>query len=242
MEPVVQTKIKVLQLTLVIKELIYPVKEKKKKVVKVSKEGDETPGPPKKQEAPAPKCPDTLPPLQEIKRDPAVTDAMNWTVDEIKFAWTQMLLIFSKVNSINDPNIHAEAISCITEVVQTLMNAETSVPYQETLDGNNFFSIHLYWIPCLTSVKNRDHNLCLSSTYSARGSLSAVQSPASKCLNKTNSMKMHLLTSNSTHIKGKADAYGTLCRLIVRKHTHTLPLKLLSHFYGIIHRVIFSIR
>jgi hypothetical protein len=134
MEPVIQTKIKVLQLTLVIKDLIYPFKEKKKKVVKVTKEGDDTPGPPKKPEAAVPKCPDTLPPLQEIKRDPPITD-MPWTVDEIKFAWTQMLLIFNRVNSIDDPNIHAEAISCITEVVQILMVAENLVPYQETLDG-----------------------------------------------------------------------------------------------------------
>eukprot|EP01102_Stenamoeba_stenopodia_P015219 TRINITY_DN516_c0_g1_i1.p1 TRINITY_DN516_c0_g1~~TRINITY_DN516_c0_g1_i1.p1 ORF type:complete len:1485 (+),score=330.88 TRINITY_DN516_c0_g1_i1:382-4836(+) len=199
MEPVVQTKIKVLQLTLVVKDLIYPVKEKKKKVVKVAKEGDETPGPPKKPEAAMPKCPDTLPPLQEIKRDPAVTDGMNWTVDEIKFAWTQMLLIFSKVNSINDPNIHAEAISCITEVVQILMNAETSVPYQETLD------------------ESRPQPLSLINIFGPW---------LFECC----------AIPSDSHIKGKADAYGTLCRLIVRKHTHTLPLKLLSHFYGIIHR------
>lgn len=198
MEPVVQTKIKVLQLTLVIRDLIYPVKEKKKKVVKVTKEGDETPGPPKKAEAAVPKCPDTLPPLQEIKRDPPITD-IAWTVDEIKFAWMQMLLIFNKVNSIDDPNIHAEAITCITEVVQILMNAENSVPYQETLD------------------ETRPQPLSLMNIFGPW---------LFECC----------AIPNDSHIRGKADAYGTLCRLVVRQHVHTLPLKLLSHFYGIIHR------
>ena len=36
----------------------------------------------------------------------------------------------------------------------------------------------------------------------------------------------------STHITGKSLAIGTLCRLIVRHHSDTMPLELLSHFYG----------
>ena len=44
--------------------------------------------------------------------------------------------IFNKVNHIKDPAIHCEAIKCLDNVIQILMQAEDAVPFQESLDGN----------------------------------------------------------------------------------------------------------
>eukprot|EP01100_Stratorugosa_tubuloviscum_P011908 TRINITY_DN542_c0_g1_i1.p1 TRINITY_DN542_c0_g1~~TRINITY_DN542_c0_g1_i1.p1 ORF type:complete len:1470 (+),score=659.45 TRINITY_DN542_c0_g1_i1:33-4442(+) len=133
-QPVIETRAKIIQLTLIIREMIYPVREKKKKVIKVaSTNGEEATPPPKKAEAKISKCPDVLPIPKPVERDPAIAK-MTFTVDEIKYIWFQVLWIFSKVNQIADPGIHADAIDAVTEVVTILQQAEEAVPYQDIIN------------------------------------------------------------------------------------------------------------
>jgi len=196
-EPVVQVKIKVIQLTLVIRDLIYPSGEKKKKKVvqrrSTSQQDVSTLVEKAEKTIHVPRSPDFEPPPPDVKRDTAITN-MSWTVQEIKYIWNQMLQIFQKVNQISRPAIHAEAISCLTEVVMLLMRAEEKVPAE---------------------LQNLSEQINIVETFGV-WLFEACMLPGDAFLN------------------GKADAYGTVCRLICRWHLYTFPQKLLSHFYALV--------
>mmetsp|Transcript_23491 Transcript_23491/g.58803 ORF Transcript_23491/g.58803 Transcript_23491/m.58803 type:complete len:1527 (-) Transcript_23491:30-4610(-) len=129
MEIIETLKVKVVQLTLVICNKIYPIKWKEKKQKKTgglqqTAKAQRTLGSP--DSVPAPKLP---------APDPAIT-MMQWNVDEILYVWNNMLSIFSKVNQIKDPKIHKVAINVLTEIIDIVSDAEVAVPFVETLEEN----------------------------------------------------------------------------------------------------------
>jgi RALGAPB N-terminal domain len=128
METIETLKVKVVQLTLVICNKIYPVKWKEKKKRKTGG---------MQQKAKAQRIlgsPDTVPAPKLPAPDPAIT-MMQWNVDEILHVWNNMLNIFSKVNQIKDPKIHKVAINVLTEIIEIVSGAEAAVPFIETLEG-----------------------------------------------------------------------------------------------------------
>eukprot|EP01104_Vermistella_antarctica_P013529 TRINITY_DN4112_c0_g1_i3.p1 TRINITY_DN4112_c0_g1~~TRINITY_DN4112_c0_g1_i3.p1 ORF type:complete len:1259 (-),score=365.16 TRINITY_DN4112_c0_g1_i3:66-3842(-) len=127
LEPVVQTHVKALQLTTVIKDLIYYHSgsgHQRKKPEKGHQEGKQT------KVITVARSIDYAEALPEIKRDPAICE-MQWSVDDVVYAWRQVLNIFQNVNQIQDPKIHCEAIKSLTSVVRYIMSFEDEVPYEE---------------------------------------------------------------------------------------------------------------
>jgi hypothetical protein len=48
-----------------------------------------------------------------------------------------LLQIFGNAKRIKDPNIYAEAIAGLTEIIDIFMHAESKAPYSQILEGNN---------------------------------------------------------------------------------------------------------
>eukprot|EP01094_Clydonella_sp_ATCC50884_P008894 TRINITY_DN1843_c1_g1_i2.p1 TRINITY_DN1843_c1_g1~~TRINITY_DN1843_c1_g1_i2.p1 ORF type:complete len:1500 (-),score=588.09 TRINITY_DN1843_c1_g1_i2:141-4463(-) len=129
MEPITQCKLKIIQLTWIIRQMMYPVKQKKKKPVK--REGQAGKGDPSKTAISL--SPDSVSQLQPCPADPKIS-GLNWTVDDLVFVWTKVLHIFGKVNTIKDPKIHAKGIGVLTDVIAILLQAENAIPYEMTQD------------------------------------------------------------------------------------------------------------
>jgi len=126
MEPIIQTQLKLIQLTLTIKTMLYPERKVKKKPPAKTPEGGEVPAKKFSQSI----CPDSRAPLPEYPADPNIT-GINWDSEEVIFVWNQVLQVFRNVNQIKDPQLHAEAIKVLCEVIEILLRAEEDIPYQE---------------------------------------------------------------------------------------------------------------
>ncbi len=132
METVSQVSGKLIQLTMVIQDKIYFTRaEKKKKTAKrPGMMGGEQSA--KHME---PKSPDSVnPPTIPIK-DEAISK-IDWTVDDILFVWTNMLQIFSTVNSIKSPSIHVASLETLWRIIDLIHWSESKVPYPETLESD----------------------------------------------------------------------------------------------------------
>lgn len=197
MVPVSQTRDKLIQLTMVIRQQLYPQASVKKVTVHRADDPAKPADAVKAAKKKAPMCPDSRPQLPEIPVDPSIGQ-VEWNLGDAIYVWTQVLNVFRNINSIQDPRIHVAAMEVLTEVVDILQRAEELIPYQLSHYAN----------------PQQPKPLCLVDIFGP-WFFEACRLPES-------------------HIKGKATAVGSLCRLVVRHHGDTLPLKLLAHFYATI--------
>jgi len=125
MESITQTRLKLIQLTLLIKKTMYPIRKVKKKPPQRDVEGNEIAS----KELPQSVCPDSRKPLIEDPVDPNIS-TMTWeNIDELIYVWNQVLQTFQTVNSITDPVNHAAAIKVLCEVIEHLQRAEEGIPH-----------------------------------------------------------------------------------------------------------------
>ena len=129
LEPVNQTILKIIQLTLLIKNLMYPQKKVKTKPPKRDIDGKEIQG----KKILKSVCPDTKAPLPNIPLDPNIS-TMTWDIDDLIYVWNQVLQVFKDVNTISDPSIHAAAIKGICDAIEILQRAEENIPIQSRND------------------------------------------------------------------------------------------------------------
>jgi len=86
-ETIPQCKLKILQLTWIIRDMIYPIKQKKKKPVK---RPDSSSGKVDPAKTAMSLSPDSVPQLTPCAPDPKITN-LDWTVDDIVYVWMRML-------------------------------------------------------------------------------------------------------------------------------------------------------
>ena len=126
MEGITQTRLKLIQLTLLIRNNLYPKKVKKTRPNQTKRDADGKEIENKVLYKSV--CPDSRKPIPEEPIDPTIS-TMTWELDELIYVWNQVLQIFSQVNTIKNPNIHSTAISVLCEIIEILQRAEESIPH-----------------------------------------------------------------------------------------------------------------
>lgn len=124
---IVQLRIKVLQLTLLIKELIYPLSERKvqkkmKDARNTAKGGD-------------PRSIDFIAPPPEIVKDTNIA-SIPWDIDSVQWTWHCLTQALRHVNQIKDPSIHESALNIIVEVIDIILRAEEELDYADYESGS----------------------------------------------------------------------------------------------------------
>jgi len=125
-EVIKQIRSKLMQVTLVLKDLIYPLSQrkiqKKTKDIRNFTKGGE----PKSldyQEVPA-----------EIPADPAISTAIKWDVESCNWIWHCILDLFKNLHRIKEPNIHELATHILVDIVDLFIRTEVEVDFSDSLD------------------------------------------------------------------------------------------------------------
>lgn len=173
-----------------------------------------------KKELPKSISPDSRASIPKIPIDQSIL-SLNWTVEEILYVWNQVLLIFRNINSIKDPNVHAESIRVLLDVVDVLLQAE-DVPFAHLMDPNSYPRL------CLINIFGPWLFEALSLPEYAKFFLILLIG-----------IVFIFTTLYRAFIKGKEIAVEGLCKLIIRNNVEAPSLELLSHFYASIYQVSF---
>ena len=141
MESITQTRLKIIQLTLLIKNQMYPVKKVASKPQRDT-EGKEI----QAKEIPQSVCPDTRKPLFEDPFDPNISTIQWENIDELIYVWNQVLQVFRHVNSIAEPQNHAAAMGVLCEVIEILQRAEEGIPHtlRDKMEREPLFLIDIF--------------------------------------------------------------------------------------------------
>ncbi|KYQ90706.1 RapGAP/RanGAP domain-containing protein [Tieghemostelium lacteum] len=126
-EVIKQIRSKLLQMTMVLKELIYPLSArrsaKKLKDIKFNAKGGE------------PKSLDYQEMPPDIPIDHAIKN-IGWEVDDAKWIWTCLLDLFKNLQRIKEPAIYELAIAILVDIVDIYIRTEEEVEFQDYLDKN----------------------------------------------------------------------------------------------------------
>lgn len=127
MQTAVQLRIKILQLTLLIKELMYPLSERKiqkklKDMRNMAKGGD-------------PRSIDFVVPPPEVVKDTEISN-IPWDIDTVQWTWNCLNQALRHVNLIKDPAIHEAALNIIVEEVDILLRAEEDLDFADYESGS----------------------------------------------------------------------------------------------------------
>ncbi|KAM9976861.1 hypothetical protein ACTFIR_010707 [Dictyostelium discoideum] len=127
-EVIRQIKSKLLQVTLVLKELIYPLSQrlitKKLKDIRNTAKGGE------------PKSLDHQEVPSEVSQDPAIHQNIQWDVETCKAIWHCLLDLFRNLSKIKEPTIHEMATQIIVDIVDLFIRTEQEVEFSDYLDEN----------------------------------------------------------------------------------------------------------
>ena len=204
-EVIRQIKLKLVHLTLVIRDTCYPLSPSK-----VSPNGSAgasgtassaavaTTGKPKK-EKPVWSLDSHESIEQSVTYDSNLA-GLQWNVDVLLWVWHALLHTFHKVNTFVSPRMYEGAMNVITDVLDILLLAEENTAVQLSLPT----------APAETS-NNSNHRISLVNVFG--------QYLFSACK-----------LDDSARNSGVNLAYGALCRLFCRRYPK-YPTKLLGHFY-----------
>ncbi|EFA77784.1 RapGAP/RanGAP domain-containing protein [Heterostelium album PN500] len=122
-EVIKQIKAKLLQITCILRDTIYPLSEKK--LIKIDKDKKNA------EKGGAPKSPDTLDPLPEIHIENALVQ-IGWDKDSLLTTWYNLLAMLNNLNQIKDPLIHELATDILIDIIDIVLAAEEIVEFQTT--------------------------------------------------------------------------------------------------------------
>lgn len=134
---IVQWKEKLLQLTYILRDFLYTIKE--------TEDPESDPNKTKKDAEPfLTSTGAVIKTPVNLHRDPRLT-GMNWTPETIRESWFIILHIIGNVTKISNPECHEIAMSAVREVVELLVIAEDKLP----LNAEPPIPIMKYFLPWL---------------------------------------------------------------------------------------------
>ncbi|KAF2074910.1 hypothetical protein CYY_003787 [Polysphondylium violaceum] len=125
-EVIKQIRSKLMQVTLVLKDLVYPLSQrkiqKKAKDIRNTSKGGE------------PKSLDHQDVPAEIPADPAIATAIKWDVESCNWIWHCILDLFKNLHRIKETNIHELATHILVDIVDLFIRTEVEVDFADSLD------------------------------------------------------------------------------------------------------------
>eukprot|EP01132_Coremiostelium_polycephalum_P006653 gene6653-8232_t len=135
-EVIKQIRSKLLQVTLVLKDFIYPLSQrriqKKQKDIRNTSKGGE------------PKSLDYQEAPPEIPSDPAIATHISWDVESCQWIWHCLLDLFKNLQRIKEPQIHELATQILVDIVDLFIRTEQEVEFADYLDKNKPPHISLF--------------------------------------------------------------------------------------------------
>ncbi|GAM24743.1 hypothetical protein SAMD00019534_079180 [Acytostelium subglobosum LB1] len=123
-EVVKQIKSKMLQVTMILKEFVYPTSERKQK--RLERDRKERGGP---------RSPDSQEPLPDILVDQSIVQ-IGWDQETCYRTWINLLALLNNVHNIKDAQIHELSTSVLTDIVDIFLCAEEETDFSTSqIDG-----------------------------------------------------------------------------------------------------------
>jgi len=130
-EPIIQMKLKLIQLSLVIRDFIFPPKKKQIKPAEIGEN---------KNRAHAQSLTPDYRKITPNQREPAIS-SISWDYQSAFFIWNALLQTLRNTNRIKEAAIFSEAVGCISEIIDLFLDAENKAPYNHVIDSE-FYLLH----------------------------------------------------------------------------------------------------